>query len=677
MKKNSITEIGSLLKELYNGPHYEKIALPRRKIKHKKMIEVVEEQTITDKIKVPDYTPGNIVIAIGGIIILLAIFIIWQLSIAGAIVLVVGFVLRSSRKKEQIVNSVIKVKVPKEIEVEEIEEQKYSQQKIPDKFKITSVTNVNLKFSILDVNSNKLLFFEDGNKLTEMKYPVIENPVKFINKFQEQSEDLESIPVVLDGDKAFIEVNSETNYGHSVPLRGFEKDISEFLEFTERTFSNRKNQIFNLPLFSDSAILKYLILSNEKTFNSYASGFGQLINGENGKTLDELLGSWDFQITEKIDQINDIRQYSLDKELGYEFLSLGQTSHFSSFNFYCPECNKEIMDELLGKDYSVQENQENDRTLLSRNTRCFYVPIKNKWHCPVCDQMFIKPIPVHKALDEVLLTTYDKLMEEHKIEREKRYSETRSKELEYRKELKSRIDHINFENLNQILALEDEMERMKAEITGQKEAISYINEVALNYHNLTSDLLKTIERETSDIEQSITVRAQRVEKILQDFTKNEMNSYNQKMNELSKAKRIDDERREAYLRDTVSELRNVHSAVKENTEVTKQTGEKIYGAVKENTEVTKQTGEKIYGAVKENTEVTRQGTKEIVAANRETTNQLKKTYALNAAVAKQQGHKVDDYGMFRVDKKFSHAVSGIGSTLAGHSAVEREMALNK
>lgn len=688
MDESMIKKIARLLDDYYNGPHFEKIPLPLTKQKVKKVIQVKEERTVITKEKVKNNMPGNVAWVLALLCFPLGVFILGTFIYAAIAFAVAGVVLHKFVKKKVDKETKEIVEVPKTIEEEVFDEQQYELKPCDGKYKVKAISKVKLDFSVVAIQGSKLLLYENGKPNKQLDYPVIDKAISYTRLLQKQADALNEIPAILFGAKTQVNTEEVSNYGKSVPLRGHEQEIMEFFHETVRVFSRKKKKSIELPVVEGGNLSDFLVKSDKNHEKGYADVLNGLINSDEGFGLDQVLANWTEDISRKIDHVNDVRLFSLDKELSKSFLTLGQTSHYSSFNFYCPDCNKEAMDRLLKKNYSVMVAEIDERTTLSRNTRCYYLLDENLWGCPVCKAKIVKPIPIHKTLDEVIMPAYDKLMEEHKVERDKRYSETRSKELEYRKEYKTRVDELNYSNLNHIMSLEDEMDRMRAEIEGQREAIVYINKVAKDYNEISSDLLARIEDETAAINEVIARRADEVSSALREFTQNELAGYSERMDELSKAKRIDDERKEMLVRDIATTVREnttvlqdvggkIVGAVNENTAATIEAGEKVAGAVDKNTTATVQAGERIESVVKEQTQATKQGMESIVQANHETRDQMKKNYALNAAVAKKQGHKVDDVAFYRLGAKVKGSLRSMGSTIKGHSAVEREVELNK
>ncbi len=669
--------------EIYSKPKTIQETIPGNWVTKTRTIEVEERVMRVRDEKVPSVNLGNNVLIATLAFAIFFCFIYWPAAIVTAIIgTVAGIYLRKNRTKTLKVEVEELVNVPKEVTYEEQAPPETIEHVIPNPLRINRIGLVNLQFQISQVGKSLILHSDDLRNNLNFSFPVLKDPVGFKNQFDEKRKEIIDIPDILEGVTKFYDSSEESEYGEQVPLRGYENELFDYLAYVRDAIRAKQQAKVALSVMPDSALVPFLVARNGDTMSG--SILQDLMDGDNGESLDHVLEEWLKSFPRAIDQINDVRNHSLDKVLSKEFYALGQTSHFSSFNFYCPDCNRDIMAELLNKDYSVQEIPSDQGVNLSRNTRCYFNPEKSLWNCPICGKEHREPIPVHKSLDEIFLPAYDKLMEEHKVERDKKTSATRTLELEYRKELKTKVGDVSYQSLNDVLTLEDEMDQMKAEVGGHREAIDYMNRIAGEFRNISSALLDKIQRETAGIEMNIQIKSQDVLRKLEEYKNREIGKYNEEMNRLSRAKRLDDERREAIMVETVTAIRSVEGAVKENTAVTKASGDRVVGAVQENTAVTQDVGQQVVGAVKENTQVTRETGDKVVGAVKETTAAVKqgneiqtKSYGIAAATARQQGYDIDNYGILRIDKNLGKAFTNMKSTVTGRSAAEREIELIK
>ncbi len=655
MESKTINEIGQLISNYYKEKIEEKIELPRKKKVITKTIEVDEPIHSTEKVIEKNYKPGLITMIMGAVVSLIILAFSGVFAIVVFILAItVGGVLIFINKKEIEVDKVTIKKVHKEVEEEILEPVEYEFRKEPNKYSVKSIKRINLSFYLVKIDGKTLIVPNSwAVKPDSYKYPTIEKFREFKKNDAEIEEQTENIPSLLTGETEEQNIKEETIYGKKVKLRGYEKDLNNYFENTEFWFSNKKKTKFEIPLFYNSNIVEYYKESKENWSNSHAESLLTLIYSEQGIELDDYLINWEDQWVSRMLLTNKIRINSLQNEMSPELLELGQLSQYTSFNFYCPSCNLEIQKDLLSRDYSVQGDSEPAEIHFSKNTRCKFNPVKNIWVCNSCGQSIKQPIPVHKSLDELIMPIYDKLMEENKVEREKHHSEMRKREIEMRYKMKEELEKIYFDHISGIFELQSSMDKMSAEIGGESEAIYYLEKISKEQKELESKIIDNIIRENIEMNKRIKEREVLVEKRLSEYTKAELKSYGKEMDVLSKAKRIEDEKKHA----------EIHGTLQQINETNKQGFANVVDAQKETTAAVHETT----SAVKENTQVTKEGFEE-------TNKNLKRGNAIQMAMARKQGVNLNDNGPFRILKNASNSMTDAWGTVTGKSTVEKEEA---
>ncbi|MCK7469222.1 MAG: hypothetical protein MZU91_14600, partial [Desulfosudis oleivorans] len=93
----------------------------------------------------------------------------------------------------------------------------------------------------------------------------------------------------------------------------------------------------------------------------------------------------------------------------------------ASFNFYCPSCNKDPSRQALSRDLCSQWQQQ--RVNFPSTTMMEMIDLdRDLWKCPLCETVTDTPFPKHKMEDELFTPVYDKLYEEHFVDRLKIYN---------------------------------------------------------------------------------------------------------------------------------------------------------------------------------------------------------------------------------------------------------------
>jgi hypothetical protein len=134
------------------------------------------------------------------------------------------------------------------------------------------------------------------------------------------------------------------------------------------------------------------------------------------------------------------------------------------------------------------------------------------------------------------LPMFERLMQENKVVRDKFNSETRQKEIANKNEMRKEVETLYYQHLNEILSIQDKMKQLQVEIEGEKGAIHFINQMARDYRKVQSKLLSDIQEQNAKITEEINRRILETHKSIDSFKEKQMSEYNDKMNQISKAK---------------------------------------------------------------------------------------------------------------------------------------------
>jgi len=529
-----------------------------------------------------------------------------------------------------------------------------------------------LEFNVSEVDGTKFLSGIDFWKSTQnFQYPFIEKEQEFVSEFSKLEKELEQTPYVLNGDKESFDATDDEGQDLEVQLSGLEKDIMNHFVSTDFNFMSAKTKKVESTLFSANELRPYLIKLNKtgEDVDEFLTTLAKGIDFDN--TCRHWLNKWPEWNT----TLQNARFNSLTEQVIPEFTQFSNLTHYSSFNFYCPTCNKEIEEELMDRDYSVHSSKDLSPQRFSSNTRCCYLLNLNAWECPMCEKVTLNPIPFHKALDDILFPVYDKLMEENKTEREKDYSDVRKKEIHYKNEMKQELEKMYFDNLNGILELKDSMEKMHAEIDGESEAIQFINESIAKYKKLQSEIINSIESSNEEMKMRIQATAQKILADVDRVKDREMELLNQELTELSKAKRLDDERRDSIQRDILA-------ANKEQNQILHEGFDKVTASVDRVNETTQKGFDKVSDGISELNETNKQGFANVVETNKEGFKQQLESNkrleehastanAMQSGISKKMGvDPYDDNFILRPGRAVKRFATDIGHKLTGTSSIE-------
>jgi hypothetical protein len=602
----------------------------------------------------------SVAVGLIGITLILA-----KISIALGIIVILSDIAFYAFGKNQFLNTkeithkrkVIKIRKEKK----EKEIPQYKEETIVGEWSIKRMGTGQLEFYVSDVNGSRFLSGVNFSKSTQnFQYPYVEKEKEFTNEFFSLEKELEQTPYVLNGDKESFDATDDDGQQLNVLLSGLEKDIMNHFISTEFTFMNPKSKKVSSTLFNEKDLKSFLVKSYNKniTIDDFLQTLSDGLEFDN--TCRHWLNNWpDWNKT-----LNHSRLNSITEQVIPEFAIFSNLTHYSSFNFYCPTCNKEIEEELMKRDYSVHSSVDLAPQRFSSNTRCRYLLELNAWECPMCEKVTLNPIPLHKTLDDILFPVYDSLMEENKNEREKDYSDVRKKEIHYKNEMKKELEKMYFDNLNGILELKDSMEKMHAEIDGESEAIQFINESITKYKKLQSEIIDSIESANEEIKMRIQVTAQKILADVDRVKNREMELLNQELTQLSKAKRLDDERRDSIQRDILS-------ANKAQNQILHEGFNKVSNSVNQLNETTAKGLDKVAGGISELNETTKEGFKKQLESNARLENYASTANAMQAGISEKMGvNPYDDNSLLRPGRAFSRFVTDMGHKLTGTSSIE-------
>jgi hypothetical protein len=480
--------------------------------------------------------------------------------------------------------------------------------------RIVSMGRVALPFYTIKKDGATLVFRGDA---AGIEWPTVEDPEALEKSLAELQQGLNAIPYVTLGEP-FVCEDGPDLFDAKLTFRGFDKDLVDWLNAVKQELSRISYQNIGVAFSKDTRVLIDLI----KREAGIPTTLSDVIYFAKSDLASRLLKWGDVE-----SQLHalDVIRAGVGPNLKDHFIGGNNFMQNLAFNFYCPHCNDAVTSGILNETYSVHSQSAGTRRSFSRNTRCQFDAIDNMWKCPVCEKKIVMPIPMHKALDELLLPVMEKLLEEHQVEREKRYSETRSREMEYRRALKTRMDEVNYNNINDILRLEDEMDKIRVEISGLNEAIEKQREMARHYKQITSEMMDKIQYQTRQSIERVNKRQQEVAQHMDNFTTKLLESFRDDMDHLSKAARMDEQRLEMIQRQQLQAM-NIGNMLK-------------------------------------------------VAHMEQDRQHHAEDLAVQFAISKGVGNDVNKPGLFRLDRHLARAANNFTGMLTGRSEFENELNL--
>ena len=641
--------------------------------------EVIEEKTVMER-KTVDRGPhvaGYVLIALGVVapIGLLALTRSVALSIATSLALLSGGAacIIWLRKTEDETFETTR-EVPTTV-VEEVTKTRVVEE-TPPPAHICEAGYASLVFQVTETPDGPVVQGPDVvNKEVDLDFPLLERPHVVYDATASIQDTISEIPWVLDGTTLEYSMandaeEEDAGYAGAVSLRGEERALREYFQGVEAVFANWQAVPVRIRALADPELFTSLmpLMNLPDASGNEAKGGGKhtsdlvslldLLDGPNGKRLETFAQSWESRWTRINLALLEARSESLLEQVGPDCYELGQQIGYAAFNFYCPHCNKDQQEDLLNRSYDVQDSHVHEPVRYSDTTRCLYRPEDDIWECRTCERKSEDPIPIHRMLDDVLFPAYDHLMQENKNERLRIHAKARDQERDLQEKTDRQLDEIQREHMSRIFSLSEEMERFEADIAGEHDAIASMKTLLENYGEAQDESVQQIEAFTQHVREEVRDRTQTVLSEIDSLKEQEMKAFRREMDGLSKAQRIEDQRRDKFLRD-----------VAENTERSAEANERSAEANERTAHASEQHVEeqrKTRAAIDEQTETFEQGQTGIEE-------QLKKQNSIRKAEQRRLGLDTDDYsGITHPIRTLKDAYSDMKGKVIGQAQEDTE-----
>jgi hypothetical protein len=499
--------------------------------------------------------------------------------------------------------------------------------------------------------------------------PTVHDPGAVFSAEEEAERLFEDIPWVLDGQIKMYSAEDGTDGQQMISLRGEEAHLRDHFETVRETFEQLHHEAVSFQVVPNaSSLVAWLEPVAEVGGDETPSAFRGLtdrLDARDMAELETLVDQWQARWGVVHGTLTRARTYSIYEQVAPDCYELGDNVQYSSFNFYCPDCNKEAQDELLARDYDVNSTEPQEPVRYSTNTRCVFLPGLQRWQCRACERETANPIPIHRTLDEVLWPTYDFLMQENKNERLRYHIQAREKQRDLMKESEIETDRMQHEHLNGLFALSEEMERFRADIAGEQEAIASMTTILLDQRQLQNEAIMDVQRFTRQTRERIDQRTKRVIAEVDEVKDKQMQLLSQELDALSRAKRIEDEKRDATQRQIVENQKKQMKIAREegraNRKTMRQQGKASRQTMRQQGAMNRQT-------MREEGEATRDTMREGHSRIEEA---IDRQSGISMAIANEMGLDPGG-GSWRPDKKISDWWNDLKSNVRGDRNYQRE-----
>ena len=486
--------------------------------------------------------------------------------------------------------------------------------------------------------------------------PTLEHPRVVYDATADIQGTISELPWVLDGTtseyvlETDMEEEGSAPYTDSVSLRGEERTLREYFRGVESTFANLTAVPVRIRAVTDPHLFTSLMPLMESrnaspdgetrdapAHTSDLTSLIDLLEGPHGQQLEAFARSWESRWTRVNLALLEARSESLFEQVGPDCYQLGQQIGYAAFNFYCPHCNKEQQEDLLNRSYDVHGSHVHEPVRYSDTTRCLYRPEDDIWECRTCERVTEDPIPIHRMLDDVLFPAYDHLMQESKNERLRIHAKARDQERDLWEKAERQLDEIHQEHMSGIFSLSEEMERFEADIAGEHAAIDSMKVLLEDYGETQDESVRQIAAFTQRVKEDVRERTQAVLSGIDAVKEQQMGAFQQEMNELSRAQRTEDQRRDRLLREVAHNTERSANANERSAEANERSAvanEHTARASEQQVEEQRKTRD----AIGKQTETIREGHTGIEE-------QLSKQTAIRKAEQRRLGLETDNYSI--------------------------------
>ncbi len=244
---------------------------------------------------------------------------------------------------------------------------------------------------------------------------------------------------------------------------------------------------------------------------------------------------------------------------------------FSSYNFYCPECNSEALIDVNTRDYDIRKSNPYPPITLIRNSKLLFNPKTGLWRCPLCESVIKRPLTIPKMADEVVFPAFDYLMREHFEERHGIYRECGNRLADMKIDAMKSIEIIESDFQSDKEEIDNKRLDLQTEIKVSASTITSYREQLATFEGAKIERLKRIEKYAKD-------RANEVEQQNRDFGQKydtlvakEMSAFRKDMSGFASMAREGEATRDKMLKQTAESTQKISKSSEKTEKYSKQT----------------------------------------------------------------------------------------------------------
>lgn len=403
------------------------------------------------------------------------------------------------------------------------------------------------------------------------------------NEFVKLDKHLDKIPLVLTGGTTMaLENHNDSFHKENLKIYKEEKEYHDMNLNLEDIFSRTENYHVKIPAYANDPkftseldrvqngkpnhIIEKIKTNDIKAELNKIDGIVQLYEDKKEQSID--IDDLCLQILDVLARSMPRLDYTTNVSLNE--LTVGGTYKFTriidmaSYNYYCPECNKQAIEYIEHGDYTHSGDRDN-RVEFPRNTLMEPVDINsNRWLCKLCNKETNVPYPKHKMDDELFTPVYDKLYEEHFKDRLSIYNHINDEKRKYGEKAEVQFHQVKRESRDKQDALKSKIRTIQSDIMADDAAIEELNGLLLKYKRIAEQKSKEIKQDLANSKEKIAKENAKSRKRIDSAVAQANKNIDASTKRYSTLEREDQSKRD-----------NVQKQIAENTRATAENTEKI------------------------------------------------------------------------------------------------------
>lgn len=399
-------------------------------------------------------------------------------------------------------------------EIYEINHRKFSWRKNEMKVGLSTIKLAKYPFE------NKTILIDEDRLLSDinLNYRDIEDLQSIISLKDGLTEEIRTLPYIYNPQPDEMTFDSDDNY----KLLQQERHLASYLDGIKDEYAKSRMTSINIGLVNKDNQVLHDLFTTRRFYDVPQSDFK---TSEIYEKLDHISGIIKTQQNEEediddfsVELADDIEQYISNLEdirlssfsaVKSEGEYLQSQMLLNSHNYYCPECNKEVMDDLLARSYTVIEGNSYEPISFVRNSLMVLTDVDaGVWQCPLCKTETRQPLPVHKMYDEVFMPSGNVLLRENENTRIKLYGDLRTRLIETEQRVEKEYEDFTRSTRRVISDEKLRIMELNGEINAKKELIEDLTDQMKEYHYLEIEESNALKKRVSGLAIELTAKNQ-------------------------------------------------------------------------------------------------------------------------------------------------------------------------